>query len=206
MKERGEHKFAQVRQDEANEETVTNQDILSCSPHQPVTLPHSSSLLPLRIPTLEVTPTRWQPSPVPSKTPPATHRRSVSRPPASSPWTVFVVSLHLRLELSSTKLKLFPFDEPSPDEVLQLVLNELDDPTSFSRVSKRFSNFTQDPYVRASYFLARHGKLQALFYAFGRGKLVTERVIDVRALILPSSHRLPLHPSIRHNSPRKYRL
>lgn len=72
------------------------------------------------------------------------------------------------------------------DEVLQLILNELDDPTSFSRLSKRFLNFSQDPYVRASYFLARHGKLQALFYAFGRGKLMTEKVVDI--LISSGAH------------------
>ena len=81
------------------------------------------------------------------------------------------------------------------------MLNELDDPTSFTQVSKRFFNFTQDPYVRASYFLARHGRLQALFYAFGRGKLMTERVIDVRLLIFPSSlHRSPF-PNFRRPPP-----
>ena len=91
----------------------------------------------------------------------------------------------------------------SPDEVLQLVLNELDDPTPLSRVSKRFLTFSQDPYVRASYFLARHGKLQALFYAFGRGKLMTEKVIDVRTQIFFPFHSLSSSPSFRYTSPSK---
>ncbi|OBZ71326.1 hypothetical protein A0H81_08366 [Grifola frondosa] len=65
------------------------------------------------------------------------------------------------------------------DEVLQIVLNELDDPTSLSLLSKRYHQFTQDPYVRASYFLSRYGQIQALFWALGRGKLLNERVIDI---------------------------
>ncbi|KAH9950579.1 hypothetical protein B0H21DRAFT_722324 [Amylocystis lapponica] len=65
------------------------------------------------------------------------------------------------------------------DEVIQLVLNEISNPTSFSLVSKRFYEFTQDPYVRASYFLARYGRIQALYWALGRGKLMNERVINV---------------------------
>ncbi|KZT25395.1 hypothetical protein NEOLEDRAFT_1156310 [Neolentinus lepideus HHB14362 ss-1] len=65
------------------------------------------------------------------------------------------------------------------DEILQLILVELDDPTSFTLVSKRFYHFSQDPYVRATYFLSRHGQMQAIFWAFGRGKLINEKVIDI---------------------------
>lgn len=65
------------------------------------------------------------------------------------------------------------------DEIIQIILNELDDPSSFSILSKRFHQFTQDPYVRSSYFISRYGRIQALFFAMGRGKLINERVIDV---------------------------
>lgn len=67
----------------------------------------------------------------------------------------------------------------SPDEIIQIILNELNDPTSFSLLSKKFHSFTQDPYVRASYFLARYGRIQALYWALGRGKLMNEKVLDV---------------------------
>ncbi|KAF8645256.1 hypothetical protein AX16_008081 [Volvariella volvacea WC 439] len=65
------------------------------------------------------------------------------------------------------------------DEVLQLIFYELPDPTAFTLTSKRFFSFSQDPYVRARYFLARYGKSQALYHALSRGKIVTERVLDV---------------------------
>ncbi|KAI0947141.1 hypothetical protein AcV7_009642 [Taiwanofungus camphoratus] len=65
------------------------------------------------------------------------------------------------------------------DEIIQIILNELDDPSSFSILSKRFHQFTQDPYVRSSYFISRYGRIQALFFAMGRGKLINERVIDI---------------------------
>ena len=75
------------------------------------------------------------------------------------------------------------------DEVVQLILNELDDPTHFSLVSKRFYVFTQDPYVRAWYFISRYGKIQALFWALGRGRLMNGQVIDVRTQSsFPPSH------------------
>ncbi|KAJ3536966.1 hypothetical protein NM688_g6761 [Phlebia brevispora] len=64
------------------------------------------------------------------------------------------------------------------DEILQIIINELDDPTSFSLVSKHFYSFTQDPYVRASYFLSRYGPIQALYWALGRGRLMNNKVID----------------------------
>ncbi|KAI0648012.1 hypothetical protein C8Q79DRAFT_999501 [Trametes meyenii] len=65
------------------------------------------------------------------------------------------------------------------DEILQLILNELNVPAPFTLVSKRIHEFSQDPYVRASYFLARYGHIQALYWALGRGKLLNERVIDI---------------------------
>lgn len=68
---------------------------------------------------------------------------------------------------------------PRLDEILQLILNELDDPTNFSLASKSIYAFTQDPYVRASYFIARYGKIQAFFWALGRGKLMDKPTIDV---------------------------
>lgn len=78
------------------------------------------------------------------------------------------------------------------DEILQLILNELNNPASFALLSKRHYEFTQDPYVRAMYFLARYGRIQALYWALGRGKLMSERMLDVRA---------PFHRSCFHSSP-----
>ena len=65
------------------------------------------------------------------------------------------------------------------DEILQLILNEQSKPSSFAKTNKRLRMFASDPYVRARYFLARHGKAQAMFFALGRGDIVTERVIEV---------------------------
>ncbi|KAH9841569.1 uncharacterized protein C8Q71DRAFT_737681 [Rhodofomes roseus] len=65
------------------------------------------------------------------------------------------------------------------DEIIQIILNCLDDPTHFSLVSRRFYAITKDPYVRSSYFLARHGRTYALYYALARGKLLTEKVVDI---------------------------
>ena len=69
------------------------------------------------------------------------------------------------------------------DEILQIILNELDDPSNLSLTSKRLHAFTQDPYVRASYFLSRYGPIQALYWALGRGRLMTKEVIDVRPVL-----------------------
>jgi len=66
-----------------------------------------------------------------------------------------------------------------PDEIIQIILNSLDDPTSFSLISRRYYAISRDPYVRSSYFLARHGRTYALYYAMGRGKLLNEKVIDI---------------------------
>ncbi|CDO71468.1 hypothetical protein BN946_scf184909.g62 [Trametes cinnabarina] len=65
------------------------------------------------------------------------------------------------------------------DEILQLILNELNNPSSFVQVSKRTHEFSQDPYVRATYFLVRYGHIQAFYWALGRGKLLNEKVIDI---------------------------
>ncbi|RDX53321.1 hypothetical protein OH76DRAFT_1479779 [Lentinus brumalis] len=65
------------------------------------------------------------------------------------------------------------------DEILQLILNELNDPAAFSMLSKRNHEFTKDPYVRAVYFLTRYGRIQALYWALGRGKLLSERMLDI---------------------------
>ncbi|KAM6494345.1 hypothetical protein JOM56_010706 [Amanita muscaria] len=65
------------------------------------------------------------------------------------------------------------------DEVLQLIFFELNDPGPLTHASKRFHAFSQDSYVRAHYFLTRYGPIEALYFAFARGRLVTERVIDI---------------------------
>lgn len=77
-------------------------------------------------------------------------------------------------------LQLVVRTHPPLDEILQIILNELNDPTSFSLTSKLIYTFTQDPYVRATYFISRYGKVQALYWALGRGRLMNKRVIDVR--------------------------
>ncbi|KAF5382555.1 hypothetical protein D9615_002846 [Tricholomella constricta] len=65
------------------------------------------------------------------------------------------------------------------DEVIQLIFYELVDPGPLTLVSKRFHRFSQDPYVRAHYFLTHYGPTEAMFYALGRGKILTERVLDI---------------------------
>lgn len=74
----------------------------------------------------------------------------------------------------------------STDELLQLVFNELADPGSLAHISQRFYRFSQDPYVRAHYFLAHYGHVEAVYYALGRGKVMTERVIDVSLCRMPA--------------------
>lgn len=70
------------------------------------------------------------------------------------------------------------------DEVLQLVFYELTDPGPLTLVSRRFHTFSQDPYIRANYFLIYYGPIEAMYYALGRGKLLNERVLDVRVFFL----------------------
>ncbi|KAJ7250871.1 hypothetical protein B0H12DRAFT_1324188 [Mycena haematopus] len=66
-----------------------------------------------------------------------------------------------------------------PDEVLSLIFYKIPDPAALTQVNRRLLLFSQDPYVRAHYFLTRHGRIQALYFAFARGKLLTPRVIDI---------------------------
>ena len=73
-------------------------------------------------------------------------------------------------------------DSLSLDEIIELIIYELDDPTALTLTSKRFLRVSQDPYVRAHYFLTRYGHMDAMFWALGRGKLLNEKVIDVRFL------------------------
>ncbi|KAF9533110.1 hypothetical protein CPB83DRAFT_942409 [Crepidotus variabilis] len=65
------------------------------------------------------------------------------------------------------------------DEILQLIFCELPDPSSFTLVSQRLYRFSQDPYVRAHYFLVYYGRVEAMFYALGKGKVLDERVLDI---------------------------
>ncbi|TRM60670.1 hypothetical protein BD626DRAFT_435548 [Schizophyllum amplum] len=65
------------------------------------------------------------------------------------------------------------------DEVVQLIFYGLEEPAGFSVTSRRYHALSTDPYVRANYFIARHGSQEALFHALGRGRLLTERVLDV---------------------------
>jgi hypothetical protein len=66
------------------------------------------------------------------------------------------------------------------DEILQLIFYELTDPSPLTFVSRRFRHFSQDPYVRAHYFLIHYGPVEAMYHALGRGKVLTDRVLDVR--------------------------
>lgn len=66
------------------------------------------------------------------------------------------------------------------DEILQLIFYELTDPSPLTFVSRRFHHFSQDPYVRAHYFLIHYGPIEAMYHALGRGKVLTDRVLDVR--------------------------
>ncbi|KAH7913399.1 hypothetical protein BJ138DRAFT_1081602 [Hygrophoropsis aurantiaca] len=65
------------------------------------------------------------------------------------------------------------------DEVIQLIFYELNDPTALALASKNLLRVSQDPYVRAHYFLTRYGNIHAMFWALGRGKILTEAVIDI---------------------------
>ncbi|KAF8840739.1 hypothetical protein BDN67DRAFT_968036 [Paxillus ammoniavirescens] len=65
------------------------------------------------------------------------------------------------------------------DEIIELVIYELNDPTALTLTSKRFLQVSRDPYVRAHYFLHRFGHMDAMFWALGRGKVLTEKVIDI---------------------------
>ncbi|KAJ6584983.1 hypothetical protein B0H19DRAFT_1107570 [Mycena capillaripes] len=66
-----------------------------------------------------------------------------------------------------------------PDEVLQQIFFQLQDPSAFILANRRLLLFSQDPYIRAHYFLTRYGPLHALYFALARGKLLTPRVLDI---------------------------
>ncbi|KAK7048365.1 hypothetical protein R3P38DRAFT_2868905 [Favolaschia claudopus] len=72
-----------------------------------------------------------------------------------------------------------------PDEVLADIFFCVDDPTPLI-ACRRLLHLSQDPYVRAHYFLTRYGRIQALYFAFCRAKLVTPRVLDI--LISSGAH------------------
>ncbi|KAJ7044120.1 hypothetical protein C8F04DRAFT_1389517 [Mycena alexandri] len=59
-------------------------------------------------------------------------------------------------------------------------------PSSAGFLPKFLSLPNEDPYVRAHYFLARYGSLEALYFALARGKLLTPRVLDI--LIASGAH------------------
>ncbi|KAG6854664.1 hypothetical protein C0991_003312 [Blastosporella zonata] len=59
-----------------------------------------------------------------------------------------------------------------------IIFYDLDDPGPLTLVNKRFYHFSQDPYVRAHYFLTHYGPTEAVFHALGRGKILTEQVLD----------------------------
>ncbi|KAA1477536.1 hypothetical protein DENSPDRAFT_844699 [Dentipellis sp. KUC8613] len=91
------------------------------------------------------------------------------------------------------------------DEILQLIFNELDHPAFFTQTSRRYYEFSQDPYVRANYFLSRYGSIEALYGALGRGKLLNHKVIDI--LLSSGAHlsryliQLALHHYFRSSVP-----
>ncbi|KAG6830977.1 hypothetical protein H0H87_006628 [Tephrocybe sp. NHM501043] len=65
------------------------------------------------------------------------------------------------------------------DEVVQIVFYDLADPGPLTLVNKRFYHFSQDPYIRAHYFLSHYGPTEAIFHALGRGKILNEQVLDI---------------------------
>ncbi|TFK40782.1 hypothetical protein BDQ12DRAFT_770762 [Crucibulum laeve] len=65
------------------------------------------------------------------------------------------------------------------DEVIQLIFYELSDPGPLTKSSRRFHAFSQDPYIRAHYFLTRYGEEHAIYYALGRGRVINEAVLDM---------------------------
>jgi hypothetical protein len=96
-----------------------------------------------------------------------------SSPHGASMWYVLPTILPFKRHLSI-----------GPDEIIELVIYELNDPTALTLTSKRFLQVSRDPYVRAHYFLHRFGHMDAMFWALGRGKVLTDKVIDVRPFVL----------------------
>ena len=68
------------------------------------------------------------------------------------------------------------------DDIIHLIIYELNDPTALTLTSKRFLSISRDPYVRAHYFLHRYGHMDAMYWALGRGRVLNDKVIDVRLL------------------------
>jgi hypothetical protein len=101
---------------------------------------------------------------------------SLTLPPfrnGSPLWSVLLLDRHTRLTCSGL------------DEIVQLIFDELHDPGQLVLVSKRFHQFSQDSYVRAHYFLNHYGRIQAMYWALGRGKVINEKVLDVREACTP---------------------
>ncbi|KAF9013286.1 hypothetical protein BDQ17DRAFT_1343128 [Cyathus striatus] len=65
------------------------------------------------------------------------------------------------------------------DELIQLIFYELNDPGPLAHSCRRLWHFSQDAYIRSNYFLSRYGEMEAMYYALGRGAIVTERVLDI---------------------------
>ena len=101
---------------------------------QPVTLPHSSSLPPLRIPILEVAPPlATLPSPLPSS--PCSPSPQRSWTPAVPPWTVFVVSHQAPP----------PAHNPGPTPIRQTKTNRLPNPCQTRSCSSSSTSSTTPP-------------------------------------------------------------
>ncbi|KZV83443.1 hypothetical protein EXIGLDRAFT_683841 [Exidia glandulosa HHB12029] len=65
------------------------------------------------------------------------------------------------------------------DEILLVVFCYLDAPAALAVVSKRLYALSREPWTKAQYFLARHGRIEAFYHALGRGALLDQRTIDI---------------------------
>ncbi|KAJ7069787.1 hypothetical protein C8F01DRAFT_1113994 [Mycena amicta] len=72
-----------------------------------------------------------------------------------------------------------PFFDSCPTEIIQLIICALPDPNSFSQTNKRIHAISHTNSVIAQYFVMRHGKVQALYHALGRGRLLSPSVLDI---------------------------
>nr|GAT60281.1 predicted protein [Mycena chlorophos] len=71
------------------------------------------------------------------------------------------------------------FFDDAPEEVIQLLIFSLHDPSAFSAVNTRLHRIARTPWVVAQYFMQRHGKIEALFHALGRGRLLSPEVLNI---------------------------
>ncbi|KAF7299024.1 hypothetical protein MIND_00850700 [Mycena indigotica] len=71
------------------------------------------------------------------------------------------------------------FFNSCPEEILQLLLFSLSDPSAFSQVNRRINSVSRIPWVVAQYFIIRHGKNEALYHALGRGRLLCPSVLNI---------------------------